>query len=486
MLQPKMDMRNTAVQPLGAFLLVAAAACGGDDQKLQDITGVGAVQSTTQNLRATLKGSLRAGRALSTNGGGELPLVSETYDQAEAENQADSLVDTLLEHILDSTLIELEESTKVTFRLGEKTCQNDSGTADPDCVRILNEVPVRIELTSPSDGNINARVLIGADQKEVAVFRIYAQELAIELDLGNLKLALEELADAEGEETELIQLARARGRLSLALAKSDLDAYTFTTAVLQDIELAVAGDNSSEARLTVAAASPAWTITAEPNGQEVVTRANWGAWDLSVPRAMLEGDSACEVGQQCPEPSKGVFDLHLGQLVGELRVNESGRIQGDNVGFGNEAVTLKVDSQPLISLALNPNDGRKFSFVMESTTGDRLVLKPNPVLHLLGDFNGDNLEVNDPDDSVAEWIRNETLEVRLDGDTPEIEIGEFSSSPGSIKEQVAKVIAGKLTLTAKSQQDPITVDAGMCLFSLPDESTTEVHPFELFEANTCE
>ena len=368
---------------------------------------------------------------------------------------AEAIADFLGDRIFTEANVE-RGGPDLVFRLRpEVVCE----AGDEACREILGEVPVRLLVTSDTEGDLDVAVLVGDDRVETFDIGLHASELEVQADLGGIRRALALL----GVPADALP-AVMKGRLALGVARHGAGDFTTSLSVLE--AMAVHGGGWE---LDLATALPAVAARIDEARHRATVNLGLGALDLRAPLAAF-ADPEVEA------PAEGTVGLHLAGLTGETtleaaQADETLRLSG--VGLGNEPSAVDVGGTPVFTLDLNPLAGRVFDLVATvDDGGTTLAFAPSFDLGL-GFFFGSAVHPFD----VPDWALDETLRIRLDGAaTPTVRLAGF--------EALAEVIAGVLHLESSSLA-PIDVEAGMCLLASPAEEAPATHPFDGLVAGSC-
>src|SRR5262245_22520024 len=155
-----------------ACLCAGALACDppepNEPPPLRVIEKSSALAAANANLRSILIGSAQSSAVASRSailddiamGSGECSTSGECFDSS-LESDADETAREIAERVLNVANIEIEEEKRIVLKLiPERVCAEASGVPDAECVRVFTEVPVRIELTSRVENDIDIALLI--------------------------------------------------------------------------------------------------------------------------------------------------------------------------------------------------------------------------------------------------------------------------------------------------------------------------------------
>ncbi len=518
-------------------LSVGVLACGGESELLEISSGQAALTAAENSDRA-LQGVLDAADFLAAStsiaetlnafgGAGEScetsgefcpdgvdcaePETVCTSDAADADaleetrqefrESAESLVRTLRERILIEANLESETSTSATYRLGPDVLCSESDAPvvtgsdpelDPDCVDQVTRLEPRLVLTSPSEGDIDVTLQLGAERHEPLTLSLYQHSLGVKLDLEATLAVAREFGDDE----ELEGIQELSGVLELRLVENAARDYSLELNVLEALEAVVDSDGDSLSA-SLGASSPAWDVRVDGNSQTLSAGVDLAAFRLVGPlRAFaslfggddVEDSSGAPYGVDLPpvpepEPRSytGIIDLFLAGLSGRLSYTANTDVIAiDNLGFGDATSTLKHDDHTLLGLDLNAASGRHVNLRVSPTdNGAEISITPSFDLRVALAFH----YIADQFDGLADYLLDDTFRVWFAGDAPALR-----SVDGQLQ-----VTAGSLHVESSANPSAnVVVDAGMCLSEASDEETssdsggTEEHPLLSLAATACE
>ena len=511
-----MQTRRLALRLVLTSAALATFACDGGTEPpplvqpppLRQIQTQDALLTANQNVRSALVGAARAGEFTRTSDllGGLLPgfgdtsapcLPEEPCEPATPrtmESMAAEIADEIADLLLHEANVESSEPTKIVLRVTpERACPEGRGGRDADCVRALTQVPVRLELSSRQEGNLDVAVLVGEARSRVATLELYRERIALEVDLAAARDAAHAFITALGEDPSPLA-GTFRGRVRLELAQASANVYTASASVMAEIEIATTIEGERFG-LRIGQAAPAFSVRLDGNAQTVTAEASTPGAELELPFALIApgGPVDCtggpdgEIHCDDPEPAPA------GSLVVQIPA-AGGRVVldgGDALNVTNLRLdgTLRVTSsgQPILALDVNAADNRRFDLEVRPRD-EGLDLTFRPLLDVSADLDLRNLPAAF---EVPSWAADELLRVRLDGhaapavrlrardDAPRPGPDEEPSSSGSVLE----VLAGRLVLSSRTLARQVAVEEHMCLNVVNDEAE---HPLEVFGAGVCE
>jgi hypothetical protein len=464
-----------------ACISAAAIACDPDPNPepppLRVIEKSSALAAANNNLRAVLIGSARASAVV-----GRSAVLDQLADQTgecaagdcldnQLENDAEETADEIAERVLNVANIEVEEEKRIVLKLiPERVCAEGSSTVDAECVRMLTEVPVRIELTSRVENDIDIALLIDDAQLRPATLQLHRSMLGLELDLGAAKMAAISFLTAAGESTSEVP-STLSGRIRLALEKNaDLD-YTASFHVLAPIAVAL-----EDMSFNVTAASPATSIRFDAILEQITHKASFGEISGRLPLALVYGSDDCVDSPNGPvcepnDPPAGEVGFKIGAMRSTTVVGANqDALAIEDINFGS-GIQLTIDNLPLISFDA---DVDRVS-IMGTDDGLKIAVSPslNAVLGL--DFQNIVDRVMD----IPSFLMNEELSFRLDG-AAEPSVG-FSDDENAIE-----MLAGTMNIHSRAAGRSVEVAAGQCLLVDETKDVDQVqHPIELLSAGMC-
>lgn len=525
-----MWFKNTARVALSSSLIASALACDpaetrpiGDNPPLQTIEASSALATANGNLRANLLGGalsaetiaalgILSARPDSTGcaapGPGEPVVCDPPADDLEAE--MNQMADEIAARVLNIENVESQESTMVRLRLRpEIACAESDGTPDADCVQMLTQLPVTVELTSRRANDIDARIRFGSSA--IIETGLHQTQLSVELDFAALLAVMQQVEQITGDDLELPD--RATGRVRVELTAQGPEVYQLLLGILAPIDIAGSADGERYA-VKAGVANPAISLHIDGITPELSAQTNWGAIDLELPFAVFEGSPETCVAAPGEEPvcnrpepvtASATLGVHVPASSASLLVgaDEVVRVTGART---SGPMTATINGLPLFSVDLNANSGRQLD--LEASEGQNGVLiKVKPSLQLLVDLDLRNL-VSLTNDEIPSWALDEIFELRLDGAAePTVELRGVSDSgnvsspdPGNggapapeplpQVEELLKVISGNLSISAQRAGQSVQVGPGMCLMATEPTTdpapSSEPHPISLLSGQLCE
>jgi hypothetical protein len=233
--------------------------------------------------------------------------------------------------------------------------------------------------------------------------------------------------------------------------------------------------------VTVLPSDPTALLTINSATNTLGYAMNVGGVNVQVAGAVVCDDSCG--GQE----KTGTFSAHLGGLSGAVALTQGAQdLSITGLGLGNDTSYVALNNDPLGTLDVNPNNGRKLSVTFKKTAEGTLVtFEPALDIRLAIMLNklSESLRVDMP-----AWLNDEIFDVMLGGDAkPSMLVpAAICDADGNVttKSQL-KVVTGNLSLTASSLATPVNVAAGMCLVPV-DGAEGDAHPFSQLQAGICQ
>lgn len=385
---------------------------------------------------------------------------------AEIEQGTEEMLRYLNEYVFVEGNIEQSKRKEVTYLLrGENVCKDLQGEAEgySECVSTVDDLELRLVVTSPQEGDVSIDVLVGPDRFNPVSFDVWQDRLAVEAGLGDIKNAAKFVAKKIGGEDVSEELPDViKGRVRFELRAEGPKQLAVEASVLQAVEIS---DVAEGYDIRLAEASPAVSVLADAATEELTYTVNWGAIDAKFPMVQDVYDDAPEPifdggegdfgGEGFGEPSeeRHVVDLHLAGATGQVLFKASQEVlELRGVGFGAGESTLDLDGERVFAMELNPEDGHTFDMTLrEQGEGVEVAFAPGLDLSMLFKFGRVADQFSDLD--VEDWMLDEELSVLFTGDAPALLLGE---------DQV-EVTGGTLTLSSTSRAITHTASANQCL-----------------------
>jgi len=438
-------------------------------------------------------------------GGSACSGSSAGIDDLDEGSQA--LSDSLREHLLDMShhRADLSTATHPVFCFKSDVCEETDSlgrtTVDPDCARLLEEVPVCVRFFSFEEGKLDGELLLGKSQEHNPLdFHLTESRVAVEWDLGHFKAAYEAIAKALGEEIDEEFPKHMAGVLGGEMVKVSPKAFTSKLSVLQPVELDFydASDaRRSEVRIQTAVDAFVAMFDAERKRAEL--KVDVKAVDLKLAADLLYGGSStdCTLNEQGTEVCNSVTKSYTGTFLAHLGGASFTSVFEDtadaetftvsNIGLGDDTSRLFFENAGLrneiLSVDMNPNVGRRVSLTL-TKHADGLQLTATPSLDLL--INQDLRSLASQFDDITGWALRAVTQIQLTGTNPSILFRDDAANGAS---RGVKVLSGAFLLKATGLIDKpdllVEASAEQCVSESAETKVESEHPFQYLSAGVC-
>lgn len=423
---------------------------------------------------------------------GAPPVPAEDFEPAEGEEmevavdeQGQSLTDWLNQHVFVEAQIESQSGSTTTYLLDPAyVCGDDGGeggegeaAVDSDCEKVLTEYPIRVVLTK-SGSNVDVAILAGPSKVEVIAFELHTDLVAVQVDLGAAKKAIEDILALLDEEDPFLPETLA-GVVRASLERTGEKAAKAMIEVKSALKVKVV-DGSDTVEVSLAPGHV--SLAADAVAQKVVVDAALGALAATFPLRFFAGqdESSCAFappldGEGSGEPfepppcdeepaeeTPGSLELFLAGYTAKATFDRKAEtLTLDGVGYGGTTSTLKYEGETVVELDLNPQDGRSFDATVTLSEADNALVAITPALDVRYALALASLPEHL---DVPAWALDDVIGILLTGGAPQLEV----------LEDAVRVVSGKLELTSASHpEDDVTVTSGMCLLGPDDEDGGE-------------
>jgi hypothetical protein len=398
------------------------------------------------------------------------------------DEAAEDLATWLAEHVLTDDQLETEAGDAVIYRMKSATfCEEgEEGETyiNEDCRRVVDQVEIRLRVTSPREGDVDVAVLVAPERHNPVTFHVYADRLGFSAGLADALKSMQLIADAlaeEGDEEPMLPESMS-GRIAAELVRDGEQRYTARFSVSEDVRI-VMKDGEDRYELNVAATSPTFELTADGSDEVVSATWNVGGVRVDFPLDVFEDDGE--------EDLTGVVEAFLAGATGHIEFDgEAERLTVADFGLGEATSTLKHDGHTLLTVDLNPEAHRAFTAALQKA-GEDLEARVSPEFDVALNFQFQH--VADQFEDVPEFLLDDHLRVRLHGaSNPGVAF--TADDPETGEAGTVRVVEGRLELTSTTHPDDnVIAEAGMCLYGTEGEMTEEEHPLlGGLEARACE
>jgi hypothetical protein len=378
------------------------------------------------------------------------------------------------DHVFRDELVELKDGNQVVYKINPASTCDDNQT----CLDKLTANPVRVVVTANADDTLNIALLVGEARYAPAAAVLGSKQLSVRVNLAEALQAVRPFLTAS-EQKDLPE--HLSGVIGGALDKRADYSFAISTSVIEKFDLLVGQAKGKPVAVTVLPSAPTAVLTLDSVTNTVGYTANLGAVDVQV-----AGTAVCD--DSCGAKEKaGTFSGHLGGFTGEFSTRKAATdLTFSGVGIGSDAANVALNGDPLGTLDVNPNAGRKLSVNFKKTAeGTLITFDPALDIKLAMMLNklSESLRVDMP-----EWLSSEIFDLMLGGAAkPSVLLpaatcdayGEVTS-----KSEV-KVVSGNLSLSASSLTSPVVVPPTMCLLPI-DGSDSKANPFSRVRAGICQ
>ncbi len=461
---------------------------------LQNAAALEAIVSSMEEIEVAFEGTPQVmPRVL---GGGQKLLakarasrVARALQNPDSQQETDALSNLLETYIFSSNNLESSDATTATFLIkGNALCENNEctltacdysanpgcipeynceATIDEECLDTYKKMQLRIKATLVGSDGVDFVIMFGPDR--ISPLRIEARptRLAVEADLGAAKETYEFLAPIMGEESEAIAEV-IEGVIRAEIRINGEQDVTLLGSILEAIKVEVAEPRGTVS-LGLAASDPLASIHVQGLSQTMSLAINAGAFDLSLPYAIVTENDA----------STGTFAVHLDGLSASASLlSDNDVLTVTGIGLGDAPSTIKLDDTTLVEVNLNEDSGRRLALEIAPNAGvASFTVTPELALEIV--TNLAPIAADDPE--IPAYMHDETLGVTLTGisDAMVVPVPASLTFPGGLK-----VVRGALLLTAASDGSVVQVNEGECLVS--DELVAGEHELlGYFAASAC-
>lgn len=400
-------------------------------------------------------------------------------------DEADEIAAFLEERVFTEANLEEESGDAVVYRLRPEVVCREDGEVDEDCARIFTDVPQRLRVTSPDEGDLDIAWLVGDDRHNPATFHLYDDLVGVTVDLNDAYEAGHALSIAASDDDDFeFAPSTIEGKLRVDLQRNGDRDYTARLRVLEDVSFVLDSDGEHfEAHL--GASDPTIELRVNGNDREVSALVDLGLVDVSFPLDDIDlfggdDDYGAEGEYEEEEDREGTLRAVLAGLSfeGTFEAN-SDRIEISNIGIGDQASYLAIDGETIVTADLNADSGRRFDLAVTKAEDDGVDVSVTPGFDLAVHLALEEVASIFEGEDLASWQLSDDLRVTLDGDdSPSVRVRDG--------EDALEVLAGRLTLTSRTVPSAnVDAEAGMCVYE-SDEASSEESPFDGLVANACE
>jgi hypothetical protein len=345
-----------------------------------------------------------------------------------------------------------------------------------DCVDEIREMKFRVQVSSPSSGNLNFKVFVGPGHNPFDV-ELHKNHVAVTGRLGDFKKSMAHADSVYGSQTADELPSTFNGTVKALLEKKGPQKVHFETRIQSDISIG-GGDYSFN---LAKAGMPVFGATADGANKTLSTTLNFKTLEASFPATHYEYQESSSGESQ----SRDVTLDHVAHLAGLsgrflFKSNEE-KVEVTNLGLGGATSWLKMAGEKVLSADLNSNSGGTFGMTIEhapNIDAFDISVSRNVNASVMVKFK----RIRDQYDIGSEWLMDDTFSGSLTG-SPKLQAG---VSP---KEEVGyfKVLNGSLGLESTTPSYSINASSGQCLIYKEPTSTkvSYYHPLSEVQAGSC-
>jgi|SRR5450631_765592 len=378
------------------------------------------------------------------------------------------------DHVFREELVELKDGNQVIYKINPVSACGTNKT----CVDKLTATPLRFVVTANSDDTLNVSLLVGEARHAPATAVLGPKQLSVRVSLAEAMEAVRPFLSAADQKNLPEHLS---GVIGGALEKrADYD-FAISTSVVEKFDLLVGQAKGKPVAVTVLPSNPTALLTLNSVTNTLGYTTNLGAVDVQVAGAAVCDDS-CGTKEKA-----GTFSGHLGGFTGEFSTRKAATdLTFSGLGIGSDAANVALNGDPLGTLDVNPQSGRKLSVNFKKTAeGTLITFDPALDIKLAMMLNklSESLRVDMP-----AWLADEIFDLMLGGAAkPSVLLPAATCDAwGDVtsKSQV-QVVSGNLSLSSSSLTIPVVVPASMFLVPI-DGSNSKANPFSRVRASTCQ
>ena len=432
----------------------------------------GAIESATGNSSSCPVSGGGSGASASSDGSGIGDVPKSTADAL--DDLLHQVAQEAKEHVFREELVEVSDGNQVVYKVDPvSACGSDS-----TCLEKLSLNPVRFVVTANADESLNVSLLVGEARLNPGSAVLGPTRLSARIDLAQAMDVLRLYMDTEDQQDLPDRLA---GVVEAAIEKRAENDFAISGSVIEKLDLLVGQAEGKPVAVTVIPSDPTALLTINAATNILGHAMNIGGLNVQVAGAAVCDDSCGE------QENTGTFSAHLGGFTGSVVVTQGAQdLSITGLGLGNDTSFVALNNDPLGTLDVNPNNGRKLSVTFKKTAEGTLVsFEPALDIRLAIMLNklSESLRVDMP-----AWLNDEIFDVMLGGDAKPsvlVPVATCDASGNVTSESQIKVVTGNLSLTASSLATPVNVVAGMCL-APADGVDGDAHPFSQLKADICQ
>lgn len=395
-----------------------------------------------------------------------MPTNPVPSDPAAAEAQAALMEKYLRERIFTEANVEGTEGDSIFFRIhGDDACAVGTVAADPDCVKAVDLMQLRIRATRADKNGLDLGFQFGPNHDEPLALSFAEKSLAVAVDLGEAKDTVTFLAPEAAGQLPRVMV----GKVELRLTENGPQDLTFSTGILDGIRIEV-DENGATHAFSTAKAVPLSELRMDANAKRLSFALNLGTTEYKGPY----GGTSTLRSQQVVYSLSGLsFEFNAEEAQNDFVIA--------HVGLGDAQSYMSLNGTKVFTADLNALSGRHFDLNLSKGADGLPLMRVLPEFDLATKFFMAPLKA-DPLAEVPSFYEDQSYRVRLSGggapSLRPVDANTATGFPGGLK-----VVSGELSLQGKNAT--VTVPAGKCLVG--KETVAEnSHPLlGYFETRDC-
>jgi len=494
------------------FLVMGSAvACGppggGGETQREEIDHAAVVDALDSNVRAMARLSSDSVRFMETSdlaadtaltfGARACPNDQPNCEPGEPEidtdlaRPTDDLLGGLTDGMFQQENIVEQSDTTITYRADseylcedtycavmdtsegkERVCESDQNAPsqaelDASCASNIDEMRYRVRVWSPSDGNMNFRVMVGPGHHPGNV-QVHQDHLLGSVNLSEIRAAAEHYDTVYGTDSASDIPSTFEGTVSTLLEKQGDEKAHLEVRVESDVSI---GGGDVQFQLA-SPGQPIFGATADGSADRVSTTFNLDT---------LEANFAVEhYANESGEYVSFDHTAHLAGLTGRMIFDGAAeQFKFRDFGFGDSTSWLDINGERVLSLDVNPDSGRTFDMTVESANAeDTYDASWSPEFTANVGVNFGRLATK----ITEEWLMEDEFNVAVTGNNPTLRAGTTENDWGYLE-----VLSGSLEVSSSTPNYVRSVSQGNCLLEVADNGTQVAyyHPLESLQSDSC-
>jgi hypothetical protein len=333
--------------------------------------------------------------------------------------------------------------------------QDDTGAIDPECAANVEAAELRIRVELAGDG-LDFTLLVGPDRVEPLVLELRSDRLTVAVDLDEAADAATHLASVVGEPIALPDVFE--GQVAFSIVVHGPEDVSFEIAVREDIAVAIDTEDG-RVDFSTAARDPLASLRVDAAARALTALLDVGPTAASMPWQMANSASL----------ATGTWAIDWSGLSFTASAQDGDdSVHIENIGWGDDTSTLRLDDAVLMAIDLNQSAGRRFAVTLSPDPAGGLPLADvTPGVELVVDL--DLQPLASAGDPIDAWLLDDTYVLALEGPATTQSI---AGDPVTGEGGALRIAQGSLTIA--NDGGSVVVEAGQCL--LADPVTDGEHP----------